>query len=543
MENTQLTPELTHLLHVYDHESQSLVAGSNEPKIQVNEVIGYLSFIYEKTRNVVEFAEEHVLRKNSIKRILRRKLIESDDPYQIAASLLRELVRSRQLANNTIPESKINDVANVVIRYRAAREQISAQLPLDDARRAKKFVMEITVTEIDDMLVSKEVEYAFVNYQYNTLAPIISLPEMAPEIKDIQVFIATLASLMNLDDEMIAYHLVGVVYPHWFQYTHELSPNFIAELTATMEQVNWHLNFKLRRKLLNNVNKYSAYFTTLRDALETDRAKFIELATNPLPEVTDPFAKKPETFDQFLEGIVSARQAAVKAKLLTRAIRAFLYVLATKIIVSLLIEVPADLFLEGHINYITLIINLVFPLVLILLMAFTVQMPRRDNTLKLIEGVKDLVFQEVDSEAFAEEKIVEVRQGTISNVIFLTLYGLLSAAIYGLIIWGLFQLDFNLVSGIIFLLLVSTISYFGIIMRQPVRRLRVVKARENVFTFLMQLLSLPILRVGRTLSENFSKINVFVYILDVLIEAPFKVLVEAFEEWSEYLRNKREEIY
>ena len=51
---------------------------------------------------------------------------------------------------------------------------------------------------------------------------------------------------------------------------------------------------------------------------------------------------------------------------------------------------------------------------------------------------------------------------------------------------------------------------------------------------------MPIILVGRWLSDNFSKINVFIFIFDFIIEAPFKVLVEIGEDWTKYVRERRD---
>ena len=541
----QLTQELTHLLSVYEEETAKKKEKKSEPMIQVNEVIGYLAFIYEKTRNVVEFSEEHVLRKNTIRRILRRKLIETRDTNEVAAGLLRELVRYRHLENNAVPESRINDVARPITRYKAAREMIgNAGMSSEEARALRRFLIEVTVTEIDDMIVSKNIEYAFVNFGFNILNPMITLGGGVDEnFKSVQVFMALLKSFVKLDDEMIVYHLMGVIFPDWFTLHDRLPGDIVQHLIKTKAAVDAHLQFPLRRKVLATVTKYSPYFNILRDSLLNDPKKFKELVENPDPEQSDPFKKRPESLHDYLGNIIENRYAHIRSRLLTRSIRAFIYVLITKVVIAFLVEVPADLFLQGHINFLTLGINIIFPLVLILLMTLTVRIPGKDNTEKLIAGIRDLIYTDADSDVFAEEKVVEVKQNGLANAVFMGLYALLSAAIYGVIIYWLIRFEFNIVSGFIFLLLTSVMSYFAVLIRQPVKQIRVVKTRENIFSFLINLLSLPILQVGRFLSENVSKINVFVYILDLLIEAPFQILIQVFEEWVEYLRGKREEIY
>lgn len=54
--------------------SQSAPAGSAE-KIKVNTVASAASFVYEKIRNAVDLNEDHLVKKNAIFRILKRKLV------------------------------------------------------------------------------------------------------------------------------------------------------------------------------------------------------------------------------------------------------------------------------------------------------------------------------------------------------------------------------------------------------------------------------------------------------------------------------------
>ena len=53
---------------------------------------------------------------------------------------------------------------------------------------------------------------------------------------------------------------------------------------------------------------------------------------------------------------------------------------------------------------------------------------------------------------------------------------------------------------------------------------------------------LPIVRMGRWLSANVAKINVFIYFFDFIVEAPFKVAIRVIESWFAFVREKKEEI-
>ena len=87
------------------------------------------------------------------------------------------------------------------------------------------------------------------------------------------------------------------------------------------------------------------------------------------------------------------------------------------------------------------------------------------------------------------------------------------------------------------------VSFFGLRVRQLAKDLVVLDRRDNLLSVAIDFFAIPIVRAGRWLSVNFSKINVFVFVLDIIIEAPFKLIIDVFEDWFAYMREKREEIY
>ena len=86
------------------------------------------------------------------------------------------------------------------------------------------------------------------------------------------------------------------------------------------------------------------------------------------------------------------------------------------------------------------------------------------------------------------------------------------------------------------------VSFFSIRIRQNVRQLVVVEDKENLLNFILDFFFVPIAAVGKWLSAKFSKINVFMFLMDFVIEAPFKVLVEIAEQWTRYVRERKEDI-
>ncbi len=70
-------------------------------------------------------------------------------------------------------------------------------------------------------------------------------------------------------------------------------------------------------------------------------------------------------------------------------------------------------------------------------------------------------------------------------------------------------------------------------------------AREDTRTLALafNLFALPIVRAGRWLSRTFSSINLFVFVLDFIIETPFKLLLHFSDTFVSFLREKQEDVY
>ena len=69
------------------------------------------------------------------------------------------------------------------------------------------------------------------------------------------------------------------------------------------------------------------------------------------------------------------------------------------------------------------------------------------------------------------------------------------------------------------------------------------KKKEGVLSFFINFFALPVVSAGRWMSTKFKSINLFAFIMDYIIEAPFKLFVAAFEDWLGFMREKKEEVF
>jgi hypothetical protein len=103
-------------------------------------------------------------------------------------------------------------------------------------------------------------------------------------------------------------------------------------------------------------------------------------------------------------------------------------------------------------------------------------------------------------------------------------------------------IDFNWVSITIFLFFLAFVSFFSFRIKRDVKEYIIIEEKETLFGFIFDFFYMPIVAVGKWLSNNISRINIFIFVLDFIIEAPFKVIVGVIEDWTKYLKERKEDI-
>jgi len=168
-------------------------------------------------------------------------------------------------------------------------------------------------------------------------------------------------------------------------------------------------------------------------------------------------------------------------------------------------------------------------------------LPDDANTAQIQAGIEEIVFVE-KKEKHPIKINYPTKRKAATSLIFGFFYTATFLLSFGLVVWALEKIDFSLVSVVIFLFFLSLISFFGIRLGRFAKAYSVMDARENILSFFANFFYVPIVAMGKWLSETFSQINVFIFILDFIIEAPFKIFVEMFEQWTAYVKERKEGI-
>lgn len=526
---------------IYQEQTEEEKDDLESPKIKVSEFISKMAFYYEKLRNTIDYKEEYLLRKDAILRILRRLIviegaisIQQLNIDDVAKNLLTELIRAGYLPNNKIPETKIDEISTVIEKYIKLRKYSSVDKTATHKEKSEiiKWILVMAACDIEERLGRSRIDQVIIGNMYEYLKDKIRLPEGSPyeQDKDIQLYISIHRLFLKFDKDLVGFILFKYYNCDWRQAGEKEIAEVGKNIQSLRSLIESQIDHPLSKQLDKIVKRYSGFYTILIDVIKEDPAY-----------VYESFRSDPKAFPRDIKKVCEKRYKLAKTKLWRAAIRSIIYIFITKSLFAVAIELPAIKWFSEELNYVALGINIIFPAFLLFLAVLFTRLPSKANTDKIVEGVNEIVFKENErKEPFILRKAE--KRGGLLNFFFGLFYAITFFLSFGLVIWGLSKIGFNFVSITIFLFFLTFVSFFAIRIRKNARELTVIEPQENIVSFIMDFFYMPIIAAGKWLSEKFAQINVFVFFMDFIIEAPFKIFVETAEEWAKYVKERKEEI-
>lgn len=539
---------------IYKKQESAEKTDEEIPKIIVSDLISKMAFYYEKIRNYVDYNEEHLHRKNAVTRILKRLIViegavKISKSEEISRQLLFELIRAGYLPNNKVPEGKIDEVNEILKKHIKLRNEVFPRFSIEsevekiikkEKRQMGDWLIKIMASEIEGILERDKVEEMVVSNMYENLANSIKLPTNFTKFEkdlSIQVYLGVHRSFLRFDSDMLSFILFKYFNSSWWHPKDEDIARIARNIDSLKSAINKQLDHPLTKQLDRIINRYAVYYMVLTDMITEDPAG-----------VYQAIKEKAEVFSGLVKNTFAKRFEKAKTKLWRAGINSIIYIFLAKIIIFLvktafiaILKAPAVGYLGEDIDPVSLIINICFPAFLLFLIIALTRISSESNAKKVVEGVEEITFEEKKR----TNKIIlrkPIKRGVIINTVFGFIYFCTYFVSFGIIIWILNKINFNWVSILIFLFFLAFVSFLSIRIRRSVRQLVVVEEREDLFTFLADFFFIPIVGVGKWLSQKFSKLNVFIFILDFIIEAPFKVFVEIAEQWTRYVKERRDDI-
>jgi hypothetical protein len=528
--------------------------------IKVSELVSKMAFFYEKLRNAVDYDDDHLLRKNAIYRILKRQVIiegmlKIPNSYELAEHLLQELIRGSYLMNASVPRKRIDQVAIILEKYLLLKNSRVSKINSDltshsDVSRAKDLIKEknsssvwllsLAACEIEDLLGRNQTRQAIVTSLFEVLSKKIVLPDNHPNEKDLklQIYLSICRNFLKLDKDMLSLVVFKYYNTGWGSDLNnfkelpekEKIEKIAVSLNKLKGSIDYQLEHPLKKQLDKISHRFSLYFTILSETIDKAPIESYNLLKN-----------NSKNFFSSVAKVCHKKYKFMKSRLWRAAWRSIIYIFLTKSIFVVLIEVPAIKWFGEELSLFILGINIAFPAILLFFIVLLTQTPGKENTDKIIEGVQEISLKGQEQ----KRKIVlhkPRKRGKILNTFFHILYLLCFAVSLYAIYWVLNYLGFTWVSILIFLFFLAFVSFFSVRITKGVKELLVIEKRESLIALLIDLFYMPIIVAGKWLSNNASRVNIFIFIFDFIIEAPFKVLVNVAEDWTRYVKERKDNL-
>lgn len=521
-----ISPTVDALIRVFEEEKPPSLEGS---RFAVSRTVSLIAVLYEKARNAVEFRAEHLIRRAAIERIMKRRILLNGGSTDIADSLITELLWARYIDSSLVDDAKVSHIQRIIDRYIYLKRHT-----FDTSAKPKGIpwdtIVGLAASEIEEAIVSAKKRRALTDFFYQSIRPKIHITSEDEKFVNMQTYIAVERAYDQADDPLILYHVMDMIAPDWFTLDANDVPQHVNTFFTNIALVQTNLSNPVNEPLYRYVRKQTAPFLLIRDFFLDNEAN-----ARSIIEAGDQFEMK-------LSELSARRYQEIGAKVRRAIVRSIIYIFLTKMIFALALEAPFDYFISRKVAYIPLAINTVFPPVLLFLVAGFISVPGQENTQRLIDRVKKIVyrFDELREEKDLFTSRQRVRRPLLTAAFSIVYLGtfLLSFGVMSLI---LSRLHFNVASQVIFFFFVTLVSFFAYRIRQSAKEYEVVD-RQGFLGPVVDFFFLPVLRVGHVLSREIAKLNVFIFIFDFILEAPLKVIFELVEEWIRFIRTKKEEI-
>ena len=473
--------------------------------------VGRLAQVYEVARNALEYRADHLVRRAAIERILKRQVVFEKNAAKLADSLVEELEWARYINEEKEDEGTKKEIALILEKYLEV---------FNSGGINRDWLMGMASAEIEERLNPNTDYRRFTAFAFHVIRRKISMPEV--KNIDLLLYIAVDKIFSQSDDQQVAYHLFQLVKKQSGKQNNE--------------------------QVFLEAAKYKKIFA--QSPISNMVTVFIRRNRAPLVLLRDMYFSNPGTFTEILNDETKFKTSAadvlikqlklMRGKLNTASWRSLMYVFLTKMVLAVLVEVPLERLIAGSLQWTALGINLIFPVFLMWVLTANLKLPNKAEREKLVER-SWVIVSDFEAKVDTREILTYPKKGSIlRRMVFYGFYVALFLGIFYIVITGMLQLGFNVISLTIFVFFLCVVSFFAYRIRQLAQ---VYSFRPGVRSRSSwgDILWLPIVVVGSWLSKEVSRLNFLVFIFDFVLEAPFKIILRFLDNWSEFLSRKGDE--
>lgn len=507
------------LARIRTHEDALNVKRNDEEKINVVGAGGAVTAAYEQLRNAAENTEEHLLLQNAIKRFYKQLFVTRDEELIRTSGneLAVELTLAGYIPNNSLTRQQVDTISQLATQYYHAYEQLPGHKHVS-RDQAANWTIGVLAVEAESVINSHASDDLFVETAYNYLQSVLTPKHVfgRSNVADFAaaMLVAIYRALLKVDDATVRTVLLR---------RYQVTPDNLTHYISTNRGIDALIQSQTSDKLFHAVDRQGAPLRILRRLIESrdDAATLL---------------KSRHVFLDEFEKQVNVEYNHVGQRINRAVIRSVIFLIITKFLIGVAIEVPYDYWHFGYIEWMPLLINLLFPPLYMILLKFTFTLPSYANTTALVDHIDRMLYG--DQELMLKSAAKERRYSSVFSII----YALVGLLVFAFVTWVLLLLKFSFVHIVIFFIFLSAASFLGFRLSRLIRELEVVRAGQNGMTVVRDFLYLPFVVVGRWMSDKYSKVNIVTLILDMLIELPLKTILRLVRQWSAFIDDRKDNL-
>lgn len=485
-------------------------------KVHIVGAGGVLTAAYEQLRIAAENAEEHVLLQRAIRRFYRRSFLLRDEKQinNSGEEIAVELTLAGYLANDTIPTSVVKQINKLATDYYAAYDQLTKNYSNTDVEKWTLDVLAVRVEELfnDPALVSAYTQ--FVHEYFMNSGKAAAVFSSTPNDLELALYVAIQRALLKSDLASVRAGLLA---------RYQLHPSNSDKFVEINKQIDILFASPTVEKLFRFVDRQGAPLRVLKRMIEDESG-----LADDLP--------KSNAFLSRYETQIEKEYESINTRINRGIIKSVFFLIITKVLIGLAIEIPYDYLVAGMILVMPLAINLLFPPLYMILLRGTLMLPSPANTTRLTQQLEEILYGEPSKQL--------VRRQANS---FGAGYNIAYAAVFLIVFGGIGYLlhaafEFDALHLFIFFLFLSGASFLGFRLSRLIREVEAVDGDQNAVTTVRDFLYMPFVVVGRFMSEKYAQLNIIALTLDMVIELPLKTILRLVRQWAAFIGSKQDQL-
>lgn len=501
------------------HESQAREQALEEniDKLHVSTTGAGLTLLYESLRNASENAEENLLLQRAIRRFFKRVYLTPDNInlQDIGEELVTELTLAGYIENDSVTMSKIEKIAEIVHDYSVARKKLLEKFPKETVER---WTLEPMSVSIESQLKDHRLSLAFADLAYNYFLNSIDtkgvFSEGKPNSYEAAVFISVSSTLLKHDPAAIRFNLLT---------RYQVSPIKTISFAKFNAQIDKVFAEAALKKINFLIDRNGATLRILLRVMNNDA----KLANH---------LESEKAFLGPYDSAISESYSTVGQNINRGIFRSVIFLIITKFIIGIAIEVPYDLIVHNKISWLALAVNLLIPPLYMIALRLTLLMPGANNTRALNREITHILFEPIPNKPFIGSKKSK-KFGIGYNIV----YSIAIASVFGGVGYLLIRYaQFEWIHLIIFFVFISTASFLGFRLSRSIREIEVGEEAQTGVTMIRDLLYMPFVVVGRSISETYAQFNIMSRFLDMFVELPLKTILGFVRQWGSFVSSKKD---